>query len=130
MASRVEEMIVWQLCDALRKEVLRLADREVVRRDRRFEQDFTHAAASAQRNVEEGFARYEPAEFRRFLRIARGSLGEVRGHAADGIDRRFWSAADAEPAIELARRASIAAVRLMRYLESARAPMGTKRPRV
>jgi hypothetical protein len=38
---------------------------------------------SAPRNIAEGFGRYDPREFARYLRIARASLMETRNHLND-----------------------------------------------
>jgi four helix bundle protein len=100
----------------------RLAERPSVRRDRRFRDQLMDAAASPLRNIEEGFERYEPREFRRFLRIARGSLGEVRGHFVDGVHRNHWTAVEIARVRSLVARAITAVTRLMNYLERADPP--------
>jgi len=83
------------------------------------------SAASAPRNIAEGFGRYRPAEFARFLEIARGSLTETHNHLRDGRERGYFTAADQSRRALLAARAAIATTRLIRYLRSLKSP-GTR----
>jgi four helix bundle protein len=71
---------------------------------------------SATRNIAEGFGRFEPTEFCRFLRIARGSLAETDNHRRDGRDRGYFSNGKYEELALLAGRAAGATTRLMIYL--------------
>lgn len=66
----------------------------------------------------EGFGLFEPSEFRRFLRIAKGSLTETHNHLHDAKDRGYIDAATHDRLARLAGRSAKATVRLMSYLES------------
>jgi hypothetical protein len=57
-------------------------------------------------------------EFRRFLRIARGSLTETHNHLRDGRDRGYLTDAKHEELSRLTARAAGATTRLMVYLHS------------
>ena len=84
--KKVEEFAAWQLAEAFKSEVFALlkASREAMR-DRRFP---------------EGFVRFSPRDFCRFLDDALGSLREAEGWIQDGIEfgyfqedqcrRAFW----------------------------------------
>jgi len=87
-----------------------------------FRNQIRNAAASAPRNIAEGFGRYQPREFSQYLRIANGSLMETSNHLQDGKDRGYFKSDDVERLQILARRASAAVTALIRYLKNAKAP--------
>jgi four helix bundle protein len=124
---RYEDLVAWQLANELKRKVYALVDQSTARDDRRFCDQIRDSAASAPRNLAEGFACYRHPEFARYSRIAKASLTETHNHLGDGVDRRHWPPQDAEPLKELANRAVGACVRLLKYLDSTDAP-GT-RPR-
>ena len=121
-ARSFDELHAWQLANELKREVYALADLPAVVRDMRFRDQLRSAAASAPSNIAEGFGRYEPTEFRRFLRIANGSLVETTNHLRDGVDRKHFSLDGIEKLLTVARRASAATTALMAYLKTASAP--------
>jgi four helix bundle protein len=83
------KLIVWQLADELRHEILAFTDTGPASRDFKYHDQIRDAIASACRNTSEGFDRFRPAEFARFLEFARGSLGEVQDCLIDGHDRKY-----------------------------------------
>jgi four helix bundle protein len=121
-ARSYAELDCWQLANELKVRVYGLVRTGAAERDVAFREQIRNAAASAPRNIAEGFGRYQPNEFRHYLRIANGSLMETANHLQDGIDRGYFSAGDIEPLLTLARRASAATTRLARYLATARPP--------
>jgi four helix bundle protein len=116
------DLDAWKLANELKVGVYGLIRSGPASRDFEFRDQIRNAAASAPRNIAEGFGRYFPREFSQFLRIANGSLMETSNHLTDGVDREYFSRAEAEALITLARRASAATTRLMRYLATARPP--------
>jgi four helix bundle protein len=126
-ARRFEELDAWKLADELKKKVYALLDRSNARRDRRFCEQLTAAAASAPANLAEGFGYYRHPEFAKHTRIAKSSLMETQNHLRDGVDRRFWSAQQADSLLHLADRAIGACVRLIAYLEASDAPRTRRR---
>jgi hypothetical protein len=74
------DLEAWQLCDQLRRELEASIATPDVRRDGKFCDQIRGSIDSACANTAEGFGRYYPAEFRRFLAIARGSLTETQNH--------------------------------------------------
>jgi four helix bundle protein len=121
-ARTFDELDAWRLANQLKLGVYALTDSGSVTRDFRFREQLRGSAASGPSNIAEGFGRYEPAEFRRFLRIANGSLVETSNHLRDGVDRRHFSQTDIEELLRLAKRASAATTSLMRYLKTATPP--------
>ncbi|MBI4886740.1 MAG: four helix bundle protein [Acidobacteria bacterium] len=118
-ARSFQELDVWQLSNQLKLGVYDLLHTPAVQHDLEFRNQIRNAAASAPRNIAEGFGRYMPREFRQYLRIANGSLMETSNHLEDGRDRGYFEGADIDPLLTLARRASAAVTRLIRYLDTA-----------
>jgi four helix bundle protein len=127
-ARSFTDLDAWQLANELKLGIYELIRVGEARHDIEFRNQIRNAAASAPRNIAEGFGRYLPKEFSQYLRIANGSLMETSNHLRDGIDRGYFSKADAERLEILSRRASAAVTRLMRYLQTARPP-NTRRSR-
>jgi four helix bundle protein len=69
----------WQLARGLVKEVFALAvENERLRKDYDTSDQLKRAALSVMNNIAEGFARFSPKEFKRFLDIAQASATEVK----------------------------------------------------
>jgi four helix bundle protein len=115
---RYEDLVVWQLSYELHHEVFAITATGAVARDFKFRDQIRDSSASASRNIAEGFGRFRPAEFARFLDIARGSLTETHNHLRDGHDRGYFTDSDYARLSLLTGRAAIAVTRLIRYLRS------------
>jgi four helix bundle protein len=83
MAREFTELVAWQLARDLKLLVYEVAKRPAVTRDFRFVAQIVDAAASAPRNIAEGFGRFNRREFAHFLKIAIASEQEVRNHFID-----------------------------------------------
>ena len=118
--SRYEDLVIWRLAYELQQQVFALTDTGPVSRDFRFRDQIRDSSASIARNIAEGFGRYRPAEFARFLIIARGSLVETHHHLRDGRDRGYFTPEDVDRLQRLAGRAIKGTTRLVRYLKSCR----------
>ena len=123
MAARsYTELDCWNLANELKRGVYALIQHGEAARDLKFRDQLRDAAASAPRNIAEGFGRYQPKDFAQYLRVANGSLMETTNHLQDGVDRGYFTASAIAPLVVLARRSSAATTRLIRYLATARAP--------
>ena len=115
-ARHFRELVCWQLAWELKVALYRLVDTPQVQRDFRFCSQVRDAAASAPRNIAEGFGRRTHADFARFLDVARASLGECQNHLQDAVDRGYLSAGDFKAVNALAERACGAVAGLQRHL--------------
>jgi len=108
-----KELVAWQLAEQFKQEVfglLQASNRASV--DRPYAEQLTAAASSVTSNIVEGFLRYAPGDFRRFLDYALGSLGEAEVRLADGIQLGYFDAVSCEKAFRFAKRCLVATIRL------------------
>jgi four helix bundle protein len=118
IARHFTELIAWQLADELRREVIAFTSRPPCSRDFKFCAQVRAAADSVCFNTAEGFGRFRPKEFERFLGFAKGSLEEIqdalvsakrKGYITDPEFHRMW---------RLTKRAIPANARLQTYLRT------------
>ena len=135
-AKHFRELVAWQVSRELARAVYALTDRPSVRREFKFLEQLHDAVASPSRNIAEGFRRYRPRDFSRFLTIAAASIAEVENHLEDGVDRKLFAREEIAEALTLCRRAGSAIGGLQRYLsncdpkfDTGRVPDPKHRPR-
>jgi four helix bundle protein len=116
MAKQVEELTIWQLAVELRRMVMALSDRPSFRRDGNLCHQVRDAASSIASNIAEGYARYQPGEFARFVRYARGSAAEVQVRLEDAFERGHISEEEYQAAEKICRHIAAATTKLLRYL--------------
>src|SRR4051794_27586550 len=88
--TRFEDLVAWQKARMLTREVY-LATREgKIARDFGFASQLQRAAVSVMANIAEGFERRGPAEFSRFLTIAKASCAEVASHLYVALDIGYF----------------------------------------
>jgi len=119
---RVEDLDVYRLSQGACEVVRRILATSAIRRGSRLYEQLSDAAESACPNLAEGFARYYPREFARFVRIAKGSLAELTVHLHEVRAKNLADHDLCAEALMLADRASRAATRLIVYLSAAEAP--------
>lgn len=76
--KRFEDLPVWILSLKITKAVYDLSDNDKWRKDFGLRDQIRRAVVSISSNIVEGFEKNNNNEFIRFLRIAKGSVGEVR----------------------------------------------------
>jgi four helix bundle protein len=74
------------------------------------------AAASAPRNIAEGFGHRTHADVARYLDVARASLGECQNHLQDAVDRGYLDPEEFTRLNALSERACGAVAGLQRCL--------------
>ena len=122
------EMAAWQLSRDVRTLAYKLLRKPEVAKDFEFSDQLKDAARSAPRNIAEGFARYEHKEFAQFVRVAKGSMGEVLNHFIDAVDNTSLTPAEFVSHEHACKKALKAINGLIRYLESTPDPP-PKRPK-
>jgi four helix bundle protein len=122
VARDFNELEAWQLADQVRQEICRITDSRGFQKHPRLREQLQDAADSACSNTAEGFSRFKPKDFARFVRISRGSLSEVMDRLLAARRRGLITDHDLQSISALARRARAACTGLILYLESAREP--------
>ena len=117
-----EELICWQLAYELKLAVYALIETGSIARDFELRDQLRSAAASAPRQMAEGFGRYYPADFAKFLRGANGELKELQDALRDGVDRGHFALERIVPLLRLSKRASKATTSLIAYLRTSKPP--------
>ena len=116
------ELIAWQLANELKLAVYALIEGGALRRHPQLRDQLQRSASNAPRAIAEGFGRYLPDDFTRYLRYANGELKETFDGLQDGCDRRCFTEEQIAPLLRLSKRATKAATRLIAYLKTATAP--------
>jgi four helix bundle protein len=117
-AHNIYELAVFQLCEKLMKSIEAATATGRVAMDFKFCDQVNDAALDATADVAEGFARFYPGEFARFLDYAIASLAEVRMRTEAGYRRQYFAAQTTSDLLQLCARADKAARALRRYLWS------------
>ena len=88
-AERFEDLRIWQAARKQAGEIYRVTGPDApCSRDFGFRDQIQRASVSVMNNIAEGFERGFQTEFSRFLKIAKGSCGEVRSmlYLAEDLD--------------------------------------------
>jgi four helix bundle protein len=86
---RFEDLEVWQLARKLNKRIYELTCRDAFKRDFKLVDQMRGSVGSTMDNAAEGFERNNNREFYYFLRVAKGSTGELRSQLYGCLDRGF-----------------------------------------
>ena len=121
-AREHRELICWKLAFEARVRVRRMCQRPGFREHLWLRGQLWRASNSACTNIAEGFGRYHPKEFSRYLGIAKSSLLEIEEHLCDVSALKLATPDELSEIVRYARRAGGAANRLMAYLATAKAP--------
>ncbi len=112
-ARTFQDLIAWQLASQLCDVVFDITASGRSSQDFEFRDQIRNAAKKAPALITEGFLRWTSPEFVRYLRMARGELGEIQNALAFARRHSYCSAKDLTRADILTRRAMAATTRLL-----------------
>ena len=121
------DLRAWQSARSFKLAVYRLSETGPLSRDFRLKDQIRESAASAVSQIVEGFGRFSPADFARFLAIAKASLMESQNHLEDAVDRGHITANARVELDALAQTALRDVTALLEYLQSPRAKANAAR---
>jgi four helix bundle protein len=113
-----EEFDAWKLAWELKERVHAFTAKPPASRDQSFCDEIRESARSAPDNISEGFYRFNPVDFANFVRIARGSVGEVRNQLRHAHSQKYLDDNEFRELFTLCRRTLGAATGLRNYLLS------------
>lgn len=117
---RYEDLEAWKVANGLKREVYALTETGPASKDFKFCDQIRDAASSATRNIAEGFGRFYPREFARFMDFSIASTMEIQDCLNDGIARKYFTLESTKRARSLAERSLQVSKGLKRYLMSCR----------
>jgi four helix bundle protein len=117
-ARGFEELVSWQRMHELNIEVWKATEHGHLGRDFDFRDQIRDAADSAERNIAEGFGRYNPVVFANFLEFSRTAACKTRALLREGLDIGYLNAEQFFHLDRLAIGALRATVNFQRYLRS------------
>jgi four helix bundle protein len=118
-AKTFEDLWIWQQSRQLVKNVYRdFGDATAAGKDFGFRGQIQRAAVSLMNNIAEGFERGTSVDFARFLDMAKGSCGEVRGMYYIAEDLEYVSPAIASDRRDLCRKIAAGIAALATHLRS------------
>jgi four helix bundle protein len=114
-----EDLEIWRNAQELAKMIYDLCmSNEKIRQDFEFKNQIKKAALSISNNIAEGFEYNNNADFHRFLRIAKGSCGEVRNCLRFSVKMKYIEQKDVDKDINLAISIGKQIGSLMIYLKA------------
>jgi four helix bundle protein len=84
--KRFEDLVAWQKCRELTREIYRVTNEGAFAKDFGLRDQIRRATVSVMSNLAEGFERAGRAEFHQFLVVAKGSCAEVRSQLYVALD--------------------------------------------
>lgn len=95
-----EDLIVWQKAQDIAVKIYKLVEEnDPIKKDFSLKDQFKSAAISISDNIAEGFEYNNNPDFHRFLRISKGSCGEIRNKIHFARRLKFITEATAEALI-------------------------------
>jgi len=118
IARHYRELECWQLSNELKKRIFAFLATAPAKHDFDFCRQIRGSARGATRTIAEGFGRFRPADFSRYLDYAHGSLMETQNHIDDALDSGYINQSTHKELFALANRAIGATSGLQRYLKT------------
>ena len=116
--QRFTDLRAWQACVAYKRAIYRLVLETPLSRDWHRRAQMEESVAGPPSHVAEGYGRFSPPDFARFLVTARASLMESQNHLIDAVDKGYISEETRLDLDALAVTALQEVTGLMEYLQS------------
>jgi four helix bundle protein len=123
------DLRAWQSARQFKLAVYRLILSGTFGRDVRLCDQLRDASRSAVSHVAEGYGRFNPADFARFLGMAKASIIEAQNHLMDAVDLGFISESVRAEHHALAQTALRDIIALIEYLQSPEALNNARKAR-
>lgn len=114
------DLHAWKMARELADRILVISRRSEWRNDRYLASQLQRSAQSVCANIAEGFGRFTPGDFSRFLRIAKGSAYELQEHIHHARVCELLTEEEVEQLETLCRRTVGSIVPLLNHLEGKR----------
>ena len=112
-----EDLEIWKKAQELATIIYQLSEiNQKIAKDFSFKDQIKRAALSISNNIAEGFEYNNNADFHRFLRIAKGSCGEVRNCLLFSIKINYCTTEETSNSLELSKALSRQIGAMMKYL--------------
>ncbi|GAB2830903.1 four helix bundle protein [Ferruginibacter profundus] len=122
-----EDLDIWKKAIDLGVMVYELSENNIkIAKDFSFKDQVKRAAQSVSNNIAEGFEYSNNNDFWRFLRIAKGSCGEVRSCLLFSIRVKYTTNKEVDHMIEFARLLGSQIGNMMKYLRANKAQQSKK----
>jgi four helix bundle protein len=123
------ELRAWQSARTFKLAIYRLIGRGTLAKDLKLREQLRESARSAASHVAEGYGRFYPADFARFLGMAKASVIEAQNHLQDAVDCGHITDDTRIEHQKLAQVALADVTSLLEYLQSPKAAENARRVR-
>jgi len=127
--QRFTDLRAWQTCVTYKRAIYRLVLDPPLSKDWNRRDQLEKSVAGPPAHVAEGFGRFNPPDFARFLVTARASLMESQNHLIDAVDKSYITEATRADLDALAVVALQEVTGLMEYLQTPEALRNARRAR-
>jgi four helix bundle protein len=127
--QRFTSLRAWQACELYKKAVYRVCERAPLADDWKRRGQLEESVRGPGAHVAEGFGRFSPPDFARFVVMARASLMESQNHLIDLVDRAYIEEEERAALNRLADAALQEVTGLLEYLQSPEALRNARRAR-
>jgi four helix bundle protein len=127
--QRFTDLRAWQTCNTYKNAIYRLCKQGPLARDVKLRAQLEESVAGPPANIAEGFGRFSPPDFARFVVIARASLIESQNHLRDAKDKEHITEEARLEHDQLAEAALQETTGLIEYLQSPEALRNARRAR-
>ena len=116
--NRFEDIEAWKKARELTKEIYEITTQGNLARDYALKDQLRRAAISIMANIAEGYEREGNKEFKQFLSMAKGSVGEVKAQLYVALDASLIDSATFTKVMALADETARLIAGFLKYLKA------------